>query len=205
MFGFIARIVGGAVAPLIDQASAFSARFLRKVALFLIAAVCLFVVLGALTLAFFLWVAHLVNPVVAALAVAGLYLIVAIAAVVLALSDGRAKPAQAPGTRDATQASGKADAKVEEEIDQFTAPLMALLARFGLRREQLAVLAGASIAKRLGPLPLVGLAIVGGFLIGRMWKTWRSVLSLDLIASLMSSDLFGLRPNEGGKTDREAA
>ena len=59
------------------------------------------------------------------------------------------------------------------QVDAFAAPLMSALAGLGLRREQFAVLAGSSLAKQLGPLPLVGLAVVGGFLVGRMWKGWR--------------------------------
>ena len=145
------------------------------------------------------------NPIVAALAVAGLYLTVAALAVVLALRDGPAKPAVASQHAAEDASARKTEAGVNAQIDRFTAPLMALLAQLGFRREQFAVLAGASIAKRLGPLPLVGLAIVGGFLIGRMWKTWRSVLSLDLIASLLSSELFGSRaPGEEGVESEKA-
>ena len=80
---------------------------------------------------------------------------------------------------------------------------MAMLASLGLRREQIAVLAGSSLAKQLGPLPLVGLALVGGFLIGRMWKSWRSALSTDTIASLFR--LFGATAPEPDEDTDEAA
>ena len=50
----------------------------------------------------------------------------------------------------------------------------------------MAVLAGTSVAKQIGPIPLVGLAIVAGFLIGRMW---RGLISADLIATVLA--LFG--------------
>ena len=81
MLGFIARLVGGALDPLIDQVSTASARLLRKLALFLVAGVCLVVVLIALTIAFDLWVASKLGAIAGALAVAGVYLAVAIAAV----------------------------------------------------------------------------------------------------------------------------
>lgn len=191
MLGFITRTLGGAIAPLIDQVSIVSARLLRKAALFLVAALCLNATIIALTIAFFLWIARLANPIVGALAVAGLYLVIAVVAIVLALRDGSKKPAVAKDTPQAEAAARQAEAGIEAQIDKLIAPLLALLAQLGFRREQFAVLAGASIAKRLGPLPLVGLAVVGGFLVGRMWKTWRSVLSIDLIANLFSSSLFG--------------
>ncbi len=172
---------------------------------FLIAAACLLVVLAALTAAFFLWIASLAGSIVGALAVAGIYLLVAIVAISLALRDP--KPAAtgrqaASADAAAQQASARqAKAGLNAQIDQFTAPLLDLLAKIGFRREQFAVLAGASIAKQLGPLPLVGLAIVGGFLLGRMGKSWRSLLSLDLIASLLPPDLFGRKPTEDDKVE----
>ena len=71
------------------------------------------------------------------------------------------------------------------KIDQFIAPLLNVLQNLGLRREQLAVLAGASVAKQLRPVPLVGLAIIAGFLLGRVWKGWGAFLSTDLIATIL--------------------
>ena len=184
MFGFLARLVGGAVSPLVDRAAAFGASLLRKLALFLVAAVCMVVVIIALTIAFDLWIASLAGPIVGALAVAGLYLLIAIAAAVLAMRDG-SKPAQAPApTAEEAARSDEANAK-DEKVDQFTAPILAMLASLGLRREQIAVLAGASLAKRLGPVPLVGIAIVAGFLVGRLWQGWDALLSSDLIESLL--------------------
>lgn len=187
MLGLLSGLLGGAIAPLIDQVSTFSARLLRKVALFLVAAVCAVVVLIALTIAFDLWIATLAGPIVGALAVALLYFLVAAASIVLALRDGRSK------TDATTQAEAQVAPERGEEIDRFTSPLMRLLGQLGLRREQLAVLAGGSLAKKIGPLPLVGLAIVAGFLIGRTWKTWKNLVSIETLTSLMSvAGLFGL-------------
>ena len=208
MLGFLARLVSGALDPLIDQVSTASARLLRKLALFLVAGLCLVVVLIALTIAFDLWIASKAGAIVGALAVAGLYLLVAVGAVLLGLSKDRPKPATAAARAEAERAaeSEAAASGRGEQIDAFTAPLMAALASLGFRREQLAVLAGSSLAKQLGPLPLVGLALLGGFLVGRMWKSWRGLLSSDAIASILG--LFGAAPpaeDEGEEDDREAA
>ena len=55
MIGFVARLIGGAVSPLVDQVTAFGASLLRKLALFVVAALCMVVVVIALTIAFDLW------------------------------------------------------------------------------------------------------------------------------------------------------
>ncbi len=187
MFGFIAGLVGDAVAPLIDAVADFSARLLRRLALFLVAALCMVVVLIALTIAFDLWIATLAGPIVAALAVAGLYLLVAVAAVLLAV---RAPAAEAPPA-PAPQAAAPENPELGARIDQFTKPILDILQRFGLKREQLAVFAGATMAKRLGPVPLVGCAIVVGFLVGRLWKSWRHLLEGGLALSPFLAEMFG--------------
>ena len=204
MIGFLARLVGGALDPLIDQVSTASARLLRKLALFLVAGLCLVVVLIALTIAFDLWVASKAGAIAGALAVAGLYLLVAVTAVVFALR--KDKPKGLAADPAAAERAAKANAESAgrgEQIDAFTAPIMAALASLGFRREQLAVFAGSSLAKQLGPLPLVGLALLGGFLIGRMWKSWRGLLSTDVIASLLG--LFGAAPPAQDEDDEQEA
>ncbi len=187
MFGLLSGLLGGAVTPLIERVSAASANLLRKLALFLVAGLCLLVVLIALTIAFGLWITTFAGGVVGCLAVAGLYLLVAALTVTLALSGGgKARVA-------ATTAETKHEERAfDAQIDQFSAPLLRMLQQFGLKRELIAVLAGTSVAKRLGPLPLVGLAIVGGFLVGRMWKSWRGLFTSDAIVTLASAlGLFG--------------
>ena len=79
-----------------------------------------------------------------------------------------------------------------------------MLASLGLRREQIAVLAGASLAKRLGPVPLVGIAIVAGFLVGRLWQGWDSLVSSDLVDSLLDLVVPGRRGSETEPQDRAA-
>ena len=202
MIGFVARLIGGAVSPLVDQVTAFGASLLRKLALFLVAALCMLVVVIALTVAFDLWIASLAGPIVGALGVAGLYLAIAVAAVVLALR-GKAKPAEAGAAEPEPEVAASAAAK-DEKVDQFTAPLLAMLASLGLRREQIAVLAGASLAKRLGPVPLVGIAIVAGFLIGRLWQGWDSLVSSELVDSVLDLVVPGRRETEQKPRDETA-
>jgi hypothetical protein len=188
MLGFAARLIGGMFTPLIDQASASTARLLRKLALFLAAGLALVVVLIALTIAFDLWIASMKGPIVGALAVAGLYLVVAVIAVVMALRPGaKTQPA---AERKANEAGSTARRGLDAQVDEFAAPLLDILQNLGLRREQLAVLAGTSVAKQIGPIPLVGLAIVAGFLIGRMGGGLKGLLSSDLLSTLLASDLF---------------
>lgn len=183
MFGFVARLIGGALSPLVDQVTAFGASLLRKLALFLVAAICMVVVVIALTVAFDLWIASFAGAIVGALAVAAVYLAVAIAAVVLAMRGGsRSQEAEQPAADEPVAAAA---AEKDEKVDQFTAPILAMLASLGLRREQIAVLAGASLAKRLGPVPLVGIAVVAGFLLGRLWQGWEALLSSDLIEGVI--------------------
>ena len=195
MFNLLARLVGGTVQPLIDRLSAAGISLVRRLALFLVAGLCFVVVLIALTVALDLWVAELAGPIAGALTVAAVYLAVGLTAGGIALRGG-AKSTSAAGS--ATADSGNPAKAPEAEtkrarraqIDQFIAPLLDMLQRLGLRREQLAVLAGASIAKQLNPVPLLGLAIIAGFVVGRMWKGWDALFSLDVVTALLS--MFGL-------------
>ena len=90
MLGLLTGLLGGAVAPLLDRLSTLSANLFRKVALFLVAGLCGLVVATALTHAFELWITSLAGPIVGSLAVAGVYLLIAVVAVVAAL---RGEPA----------------------------------------------------------------------------------------------------------------
>ena len=204
MLGLLTGLLGGAVAPLFHRLSRLSATLLRKVALFLVAGLCGLVVVTALTHAFELWITELAGPIVGSLAVAGVYLVIAACAAVAAL---RGTPAARAGSSDAGGEAGRRASAFDAQVDQFSAPLLRLLQRFGLRRELLAVLAGTSVAKRLGPIPLVGLAIVAGFLVGRMWKNWRGLFTSDAVMGLVGAlGLFGGRMSrEAGHGDDQTA
>lgn len=202
MIGFVARLIGGAVSPLVDQVTAFGASLLRKLALFVVAALCMVVVVVALTIAFDLWIASLAGAIAGALAVAGVYLLVAITAAVLALRGSGKAQESAAGVGEPAPAA--ATAAKDEKVDQFTAPILAMLASLGLRREQIAVLAGASLAKRLGPVPLVGIAIVAGFIVGRLWQGWDALVSNELVDSVLDFVVPGRRGSETEPQDRAA-
>jgi hypothetical protein len=136
------------------------ARLLMKAALLLVALIALLVVIIFLTTAFFIWIDSLAGPLIAALAVAGLYLVVAIIAILGALYGGNEKPHPMP-----KQADRAGQKKVHPEA---VLPIVEVLRALGWKREEMALLAGAELAKTLPPLTLVGLAIICGFLIGRM-------------------------------------
>ena len=193
MLGFVSRLVGGAVSPLLDQVTTFGAGLLRKLALFLVAAICMAVVAIALTLAFAFWISSLSNPIVGALAVAALYLAIAIGAVGLALR-------KRPGTRETAEPEAAQETAADNDrVDQFTAPLLSILASLGLRREQLAVLAGATLAKRLRPISLVGVAIVAGFLVGRLWQGWEALFPNELVGAV--ADLINPNARKAARDD----
>ncbi len=203
MLAFLARVAGGAVAPLVDRVSAFGASLARKLVLFLVAGVCFLVVLAALTIAFDLWIAMLAGPIAGALAVAGVYLAVGLLAVTLAMRGDRSAQGRVKAGARAEEESQGDEAAAggttrNAQIDRFIAPILGMLQNLGLRREQLAVLAGASMAKQLRPLPLVGVAIVAGFLVGRVWKGRDVLLSTELVTTLLG--MLGL-----SQSAREAA
>ena len=93
MMALLARLVGGAVTPVVDRVSRAGAVLAKKLALFVAAAACFAIVIVALTIAFDLWIASLAGAIVGALAVAGLYLCVGGLAAVLAIRTGRPTPA----------------------------------------------------------------------------------------------------------------
>jgi hypothetical protein len=186
--GLVGKLIGGVTTPLIEEFTAKATRLLSKLALFFVAALCMAVVLIALTVAFDLWISGLYGPVAGALAVAGLYLAVALAAVATALLIGHKPAVRAASAADADPVAGQPS--LDAQIDAFARPLLRTLRNLGLRREVLAVLAGTSVAKQMGPLPLVGLAIVAGFLVGRMAGGLRRLISPDLIGMLAKSELF---------------
>ena len=199
MFGLVSGLISGAIEPIIDQLSETAARLARKVALLLFASLCLVFVWIALTLAAFFWLSQKFSPVVGALSIAGGYAVLAGVAVALALRKPKRIQPSSVSPEDARTEAARDERSAQ--IDDATAPLMAFLARFGLRREQLAVLAGASVAKRIGPLPLVALAIVGGFLLGRMWKGWRALP--EILTGLMGSGLFGFGLDDEPKAEQQ--
>jgi fatty acid desaturase len=156
-----------------------SVRFLTKAALFAVAAFAFLLAILFAMAAFFIWLVQLAGAIVASIAVAGLFCILAIIAILFALYGFREKKlkvspkqtADAKETARSTESPAQIaleDAQREESITEAVAPLLDVLRALGLKREELALLAGSELAKKLPPLTLVGLAIVCGFFIGRM-------------------------------------
>jgi hypothetical protein len=159
-----------------------SARLLTKAALFMLAAFAFLIGFIFLTAAFFIWVVQLAGPLVAALSVAGFYVAVGIIAVLIAIYGGREKvrkpkPAASQATSSSTGPSAADENRISDDekeraavISEAVVPLIEVLRSLGWKREELALLAAAELAKKLPPLTLVGLAIICGFLIGRLYQ-----------------------------------
>lgn len=178
----ITGVLSDALAPLSDRVAKISARLLKKAVLLVAAAFSFFAALIALTIAFDLWIATLAGPVVAALAVAALYILAGTLAVVFALREApRANPLERAAAAPKSSGDGDQAAAV---------PLHELLQRSKGDPEQMALLTAALIAKRTGPVTLAGCALAAGFVIGRFWKNWRQVLesgaaALPVLAALL--------------------
>jgi hypothetical protein len=154
------------------------ARLLMKAALFVVALVALIVASVFLTAAFFIWINQLAGPLIAALATAGIYLSIAIIAFLCAVYGGNDKPhreskrAAPAGVKNLHQDASQEKTKEQEDraavISEAVLPLLEVLRTLGWKREEMALLAGAELAKTLPPMTLVGLALICGFLIARM-------------------------------------
>ncbi len=155
------------------------ARLLMKAALFAVAFIALIVAAIFLTAAFFIWIDQLAGPLIAALATAGLYLGIAIIAVLCAIYGGNekppaaSKPAAAASAKNLHREKTSQDHSKEQEeraevISEAVLPLLEVLRALGWKREEMALLASAELAKTSPPLTLVGLALICGFLFGRI-------------------------------------
>jgi hypothetical protein len=179
----ITGLLSGALAPLQDRVTEIISRLVKKAALLFAAAIAFLAALIALTIAFDLWIATLAGPIVAALAVAALYILAGTLAVVLALRDVPQPAGAAPA-----QPSGAPIAR--DEINQAAAPLLDLIKRSRGNPEQMALITAAFVAKKTGPVTLAGGALAAGFVIGRFWKSWRQILesgvtALPVLAALL--------------------
>lgn len=144
----------------------------RLLVMAILAVVALLFLLGALaflSVALYLAVAARESALVAALAVAGFYLLVAIICfIILGIRTRRAKPAKA-AAKGAENPATQDRAAFSANVDQTLGPLIAALHESNLKPEEFAVRLGANLTKEVGPLGLVGLAVAAGFLFaGRM-------------------------------------
>jgi hypothetical protein len=165
------RFVSNALAPVEATSGRIIGLAIGMAGLGAVATACFIATLIFLSVALDLWLTKLADPVIAALAVAGFYLVIALLCVVLAISYGRKKkstpspadpkPAPAPAPSPAPVDSAP---YLSENIDETLAPFVAILQQFGLKREEVAVRLAAEATKQIGPLALVGIALLAGFL-----------------------------------------
>jgi hypothetical protein len=161
MKAFFERLIREATAP-IKRAIA---RTLQSAALLTIAGICLIIMWGFLTAALFIFLEDRFGGTIAALAVAGVYLLFAIICfVVLKIMQRSAAKAerQQPTLADAT---GEV---VSEEVQRAAEPWMQILETAGLYRERAALIVSGDALRKMKPMQLVGMAVLGGFVFGRV-------------------------------------
>ena len=170
MNALINRLISEAAAP-IEKAGA---RVFKKAMLFLVAMSCLFAGSIFLTIALFFFVQSLAGTAIAALCAGVLYLGVALIWVMVAARE-RSRHG-APAAADSGRATESREAppwpnlEFARNIDEAVAPVLDILHDAGYERERLALAAGTEIAKQLHPFSLAALAIVAGYILGRILK-----------------------------------
>jgi hypothetical protein len=169
MNALINRLITDATAPI----EKMSARLFKKAVLFFVAMSCLFVSSIFLTIALFVCVQKLAGTAIAALGTGGVYLGVALICIVVASRGSRhGAPAAAelgPMT-ETRETPPRQKLEFASTIDEAVAPVLDILRDAGLERERLALAAGTEIAKQLHPFSLAALAVVAGFILGRILK-----------------------------------
>ncbi len=148
---------------------AASRRLLTSMVLLIVALIFVLAAFAFLSVALYLWVAEITRPAIAALAVAGLEIFIALMCLV-AFRLKAPKKASKPKPRKedaATQEAAAARAKRAEKIDDTLAPLIAVLHEADMRPEEAALRLGAGLTKQVGPLALVAFALAAGFMFAR--------------------------------------
>jgi hypothetical protein len=158
---FFERLIREATAPI----KRGIARIIQSAVLLTVAGICLIIMWGFLTAALFIFLEDRFGGTVAALAVAGVYLLFAITCfVVLKILQRSAAKAerQQPTLADAT---GEV---VSEEVQRAAEPWMEILETAGLYRERAALIVSGDALRKMKPMQLVGMAVLGGFVFGRV-------------------------------------
>jgi hypothetical protein len=167
MNALINRLISDAAAPI-------GARLFKRAVLFFVAMGCLFVGSIFLTIALFVFVQPFVGTAIAAFGAGSLYLGVAGICIVIASRDGAEQATLAAATSGPTtepkRNSSTQKLAFASNIDEAVAPVLEILRDAGLDRERLALAAGTEIAKQLHPFSLAALAVVAGFIVGRILK-----------------------------------
>ncbi|MBV8849871.1 MAG: phage holin family protein [Methylobacteriaceae bacterium] len=161
MKAFFERLIREATAPI----KRGIARFVQSAVLLSIAGICLIIMWGFLTAALFIFLEDRYGGTIAALAVAGVYLFFAIVCVVVLKIMQRS--AAKPEELQPTFAAATSDV-VAEEVQRAAEPWMEILETAGLYRERAALLMSGEALHKMKPMQLVGMAVLGGFVFGRV-------------------------------------
>jgi hypothetical protein len=168
MNALINRLISEAAAPI----ERMSARLLKKAVLIFVAMSCLFAGAILLAIALFVFVQPIAGTAIAALGTGGLYFGVALICIMVASRESSphsAPVALASGSIPETQGNSTSQKRAfASNIDEAVAPVLDILRDAGFERERLALEAGTEIAKQLHPFSLAALAIVAGFILGRI-------------------------------------
>ena len=161
MKAFLQRLIQEATAPVKRAA----ARIVQSAILLTIAGICLIIMWGFLTAALFIFLEDRFGGTIAALAVAGVYLLLAIVCfVVLKMLQRSAAKAE---LHQPTIATATSDV-VSEQMQRAAEPWMQILETAGLYRERAALIVSGEALQKLKPMQLVGIAVLGGFVFGRV-------------------------------------
>lgn len=168
MSGFLTRRLGEITALF----EAMGRHLATSVILLVVAFIFVLASLGFLSVALYLWVAQLTQPVTAALAVAGLHIAVASICFLTFWLKGRVRPKKAAASNSIPEDPvdiGRA--QFAENIEQTVAPLIAVLHEANMKPEEAALRLGVALTKQVGPLALVALALGTGFMLARRVTT----------------------------------
>ncbi|MGH6675998.1 MAG: phage holin family protein [Xanthobacteraceae bacterium] len=163
MSGFLTRQLSEITALL----EASGRRLATSVVLLVVAFVFVLASLGFLSVALYLWVAELTQPVIAALAVAGLHIAVAGVCFLVFWLRARARSKKSVASNSIPEDAVAGRAQFAESIDQTMAPLIAVLHEANMKPEEAALRLGVALTKQVGPLGLVALALGAGFILAR--------------------------------------
>ncbi len=175
----ISRLAHEASAPLEDMLQ----RLIKTAALVALAAGCAVAASVFLTIDLYLYLEGRAGPLVAAAAIAGVYVVCALIFLLLALRRqapaplrAEAPPAPAPAAATFAAASVGAQAAPVKpprnpafaaNIDAAVTPVIGVLREAGMQKEVLAIEAGVEVAKQLNPLSLIVFAAGAGVILGR--------------------------------------
>jgi len=163
MNGFLARQLREITASV----ETLGGRLLGLVALVILALIFVIAGFAFLSVALYIKVAAIEGAAIAALAVAGLCILIAIICLVMLRVkrlDAKSSRKAPPPNKIVEDPAEKNEAAFAESIDQTIAPFIAVLHEANLKPEEVALRLGTSLTKKVGPLGLVALALVAGFL-----------------------------------------